>query len=228
MKAYKQFTSKKILIATILGVGLLLSTVFIISPLVSTMAQQQTRRHQQFESNETIMNQYRTEPTINGSVSIADNMVNFLKENTKIPFISTAETAQQQITNGTVLGGHLGITQGYLAYTYLVANPSDKTIHKVIIDAGNGQVLVTSEGPLLNLSFNQSTQGLDIGRDTMVSLEGYGIACHLDLHLGHHLDLVVIMIMEVLDRGNNFDDWSNTYSCPDNSIGVDWNFNDPY
>ena len=60
MKAYKQFTSKKILIATILGAGLLLSTVFIISPLVSTMAQQQTRRHQQFESNETIMNQYRT------------------------------------------------------------------------------------------------------------------------------------------------------------------------
>jgi uncharacterized membrane protein YkoI len=155
MKAYKQFTSKKILIATILGVGLLLSTVFIISPLVSTMAQQQTRRHQQFESNETIMNQYRTEPTINGSVNIADNMVNFLKENTKIPFIAAAETAQQQITDGTVLGSHLGLTQGYLAYTYLVANPSDKTTHKVIIDAGNGQVLSTSEGSSLD-SFIQS------------------------------------------------------------------------
>ena len=90
MKAYKQFTSKKILIATILGVGLLLSTVFIISPLVSTMAQQQTQ-HQQFESNETILNQFKTEPTINGSVSIADNIVNFLKENTKILFITAAE-----------------------------------------------------------------------------------------------------------------------------------------
>ncbi len=65
------------------------------------------------------MNQYRTEPTINGSVSIADNMVNFLKENTKIPFIAAAETAQQQITNGTVLGGHLGITQGYLYVNYI-------------------------------------------------------------------------------------------------------------
>jgi uncharacterized membrane protein YkoI len=150
MKAYKQFTSKKILIATILGAGLLLSTVFIASPLVSTMAQQQTRRHQQFESNETIMNQYRTEPTINGSVSIADNMVNFLKENTKIPFIAAAETAQQQIINWTVLGGRLGITQGYQAYTYLVEIPSDKTIHKVIIDAGNGQVLSTSEGTSLD------------------------------------------------------------------------------
>ena len=113
-----------------------------------------TSTPQQFETNETIPSQYKTEPTINGSVCIADNIVNFLKENTRIPFIAAAETAQQQITNGTVLGGHLGVTQGYLAYTYLVANPSDKTIHQVIIDAGNGQVLSTSEGTSLE-SFGQ-------------------------------------------------------------------------
>jgi len=95
------------------------------------------------------------DPTINGSVSIADNIVNFPKENTKIPFVGAAETAQQQITNGTILEGHLGVTQGYLAYTYLVANQSDKTIHKVIIDAGNGQVLSTSEGISWE-SFDQS------------------------------------------------------------------------
>jgi hypothetical protein len=28
------------------------------------------------------------------------------------------------------------VTQGYFAYTYLVANPTDETIHKVIVDAG--------------------------------------------------------------------------------------------
>lgn len=153
MKAYKQFASKKILIGTILGVGVLLSAIFIVSPLVSTLAQQQVHP-QQFEINETIPSQYKTEPTINGSVSIAVNIVNFLKENTKISFIAAAETAQQQITNGTVLGGHLGVTQGYLAYTYLVANPSDKTIHQVIINAENGQVLSTSEGTSLE-SFGQ-------------------------------------------------------------------------
>jgi hypothetical protein len=99
MKAYKQFASKKILIGTILGVGVLLSAIFIVSPLVSTLAQQQVRP-QQFETNETIPSQYNTEPTINGSVSIADNIVNFLKENTKISFIAAAERAQQQIANG--------------------------------------------------------------------------------------------------------------------------------
>ena len=155
MKTYKQFTSKKKL-ATILGVGtVLLGALFLISPLVSTMAQQQQLQHRQFETNESIPNQFNTEPTINGSVSVGDSLVNFLKENTRTPFIAAAETAQQQITNGTVLGGHLGVTQGYLAYTYLVANPTDKTIHKVIIDAGNGQVLGKSEGTSYE-SFGQS------------------------------------------------------------------------
>jgi uncharacterized membrane protein YkoI len=151
MKAYKQFASKKVLITSVLGVGILLSAIFLVSPLVSTMAQQQ---QQQLGTNETILNQYRPGATINGSVNIADNIVNFLEENTKIPFTTAAETAQQQIINGTVLGGHLGVTEGFLAYTYLVANPSDKIIHKVIIDAGNGQVLSASEGTSLE-SFGQ-------------------------------------------------------------------------
>jgi uncharacterized membrane protein YkoI len=150
MKAYKQFASKKVLITSILGVGILLSAIFLVSPLVSTMAQQQ----QQLGTNETILNQYKTGSTINGSVNIADNIVNFLEENTKIPFTAAAETAQQQFINGTVLGGRLGVTEGFLAYTYLVANPSDKTMHKVIIDAGNGQVLSASEGTSLE-SFGQ-------------------------------------------------------------------------
>ena len=44
------------------------------------------------------------------------------------------------------MGGHIGVTQGYLTYTYYVANPTNDTAHIVIIDAGNGQVLYTSEG----------------------------------------------------------------------------------
>jgi hypothetical protein len=81
MKAYKQFANKKILIGTILGVGMLLSVIFIFSPLVSTMAQQQLQ-NQHGERNATILNQYKKEPTINGSVSLTSNIVNFIKENT--------------------------------------------------------------------------------------------------------------------------------------------------
>lgn len=101
------------------------------------------------------LNQYKTKSSINGSVSITNNTVNFIKEDTKISFVDAAETAQQQIINGTVLGGHLGVSQGYLTYTYLVANPSDNIICKIIIDVGNGQVLSASEGTSLE-SFGQS------------------------------------------------------------------------
>ena len=44
------------------------------------------------------------------------------------------------------MGGHIGVTQGYLTYTYFVANPTNDTAHMVIVDAGNGHVLYTSGG----------------------------------------------------------------------------------
>ena len=100
----------------------------------------------------------------------------------------------------------MGESQGYLTYTYLIANPSDNTIHKIIIDGGNSQVLSILKAHHWNhYLVNQDTQGLDIGRDTMVYLESYGIAYHLDPHLGYHLNLIVIM-NEILDHGNSLDD----------------------
>jgi hypothetical protein len=85
-------------------------------------------------------------PKINGSVNVGDGIKNFFAENAKTPFITGAQTAQDQIANGTVVGGHIGVTQGYLTYTYLVVDPTNDIARKVVIDAGNGQVLYTSEG----------------------------------------------------------------------------------
>lgn len=94
-------------------------------------------------------------PKINGSVNVRDEIKNFFVENARIPFIAGAQTAQDQIANGTVLGGHVGMTQGYLTYTYYVINPTNNTAHKVIVDTGNGQVLYTSEGKQIG-SWGQS------------------------------------------------------------------------
>jgi uncharacterized membrane protein YkoI len=138
----KLLVSKKVLISAIVGVGILLSAIFIASPLGNSWAQQQ----QQSVMNNANVHDYGTIPITNGSVNVGDNIKNFLKENTKIPFVAAAETAQKQITNGTVLGGHLGVTQGYLTYTYLVVDSAKEIVYRVIIDAGNGQVLYTSEG----------------------------------------------------------------------------------
>jgi hypothetical protein len=141
----KKLVRKKVLIPTIVVVGILLSAAFIVtSPLENSWAQQQ---RQQWGMNRTTdASQYGTMPKINGSVNVRDGIKNFFAENVKTPFIMGAQTAQDQIANGTVLGGHIGVTQGYLTYTYFVVNTTNNTANKVIIDAGNGQVLYTSEG----------------------------------------------------------------------------------
>ena len=51
----------------------------------------------------------------------------YLKKVQKISFTAASETAQKQIPNGTILGGHLGVTQRYLTYTYFVVDPNKQT-----------------------------------------------------------------------------------------------------
>jgi uncharacterized membrane protein YkoI len=151
----KKLVQKKVLIPVILGVGiLLLSAALIASPIGNSLAQQ-------LGTNENIssdMPKYDTMSKINGSVSVRDGIKNFFAESVKTPFIAAAQTAQDQIANGTVLGGHLGVTQGYLTYTYFVADPMNDASYKVIIDAGNGQVLYTSERKQLG-PFDESMFG---------------------------------------------------------------------
>jgi hypothetical protein len=79
-------------------------------------------------------------------VKVANETSNFINENVKVSFVTAAQTAQGQVADGKVLGGHLGVVQGYLVYTFFVANTGNQTGHLVIVDAGNGAVLHTSEG----------------------------------------------------------------------------------
>ena len=133
-----KFVSKKILIPAVLGVGILMSAIFVAWPLGNSWAQRQD-----MVTNNTMMKGPFNLPKINGSVNVVDNMKNFLKESTKIPFSQAAQTAEKQV-NGTVVGGHIGVIQGYLVYTFAVVG--NQTLYKTFIDAGNGQVLYTSQG----------------------------------------------------------------------------------
>ena len=84
-------------------------------------------------------------PNIKGSVSI-DNATNqFLKENAKVSFNNAAQTAAGEVDGGTVLSGKLTAVQGYLSYVFKVANFDAGTFKIVIVDAGNGSVLYTSD-----------------------------------------------------------------------------------
>jgi uncharacterized membrane protein YkoI len=143
MSTTKNFLSKKVIIVVAAVAVGALSAVLVASSLAQATAQQeQQQRMMMTWSGQGL-------PQINGSVSLANEASNFINENVKVSFVAAAQTAQGKVTNGTVLGGHMGIVQGYLVYTFFVADAANQTGHLVVVDAGNGNVLYTSESQSL-------------------------------------------------------------------------------
>jgi len=126
---------KKLLIPAILVATGLVATYLVATPALAVLGQ-----HMMGNS---------TMSKITGSVNVAEAIKNFTKTNQKVPFSEAAATAEKQVTNGKVLGGHIGISQGFLVYTFFVVNSENQTGYKVIVDPGNGQVLYTSQGNML-------------------------------------------------------------------------------
>jgi hypothetical protein len=106
-------------------------------------------------------------PQINGTINLKNNTNNISIKNISVPFLTAAQSAQSAISNGTIIGGNIGITQGFLTYNFAISNPTNNTLSKVIVDAGNGKVLYTSPGLSLN-----STQFAMKGMNSMN--DGFG------------------------------------------------------
>ncbi len=120
---------KKAIVAGILAVTMSIAAIFVVQT-ASAQTGNQT-------SNEI--------PQLNGSASI-DNATNeFVKANVKVPFNTAEQTALGEVQNGAVISGHLSSVQGYLSYVFKVANYDTGTYKVVIVDAGNGKVLYTSD-----------------------------------------------------------------------------------
>jgi hypothetical protein len=99
-------------------------------------------------------------PKITGSINVMQATKSVIKDNLKVPFPQAADIAGKQITNGTIIGGHLGIVQGYLVYTFFAVNSGTHTGYLTIIDAGNGKVLYTSPGLQMGGDFSGIQESL--------------------------------------------------------------------
>ena len=82
-------------------------------------------------------------PEISGTITASDSMSENIKL-AKIHFSVATAVAENAVDNGQAIQGKLGVVQGFLVYKFKVA--SDDLVHKVIVDAGNGFTLYTSEG----------------------------------------------------------------------------------
>ena len=148
MSTRSKFPSKKVIIVALLAVGAV-AAILAASSIAQATAQQQQQK---------MMWSGKDMPRINGSVSVPNEATGLTSENVKMPFVIAAVTAQEQVANGTVLGGHLGVVQGYLVYKFFVADAANQVGYLTVIDAGNGEVLYTSEAQPLD-SFDHSKYG---------------------------------------------------------------------
>ena len=81
---------------------------------------------------------------ITGSIKLKPAIFNSIASQIKISLSDAAASAQNELGNNSrVVAGHLDIVNGYLIYTICAIDP-DMNIHRLIVDAGNGNVLSSS------------------------------------------------------------------------------------
>jgi hypothetical protein len=139
-----KITSKKVLLPAVIGgivASAILTGIFITYPAISSVYAVQSFNTTTTAGTDSGGSQI---PKITGSINVVQTTKNVIKDNLKVSLSQAADIAEKQITNGTIVGGHLGVVQGYLVYTFFGVNPETHTAYHTIIDAGNGKVLYTS------------------------------------------------------------------------------------
>ena len=144
-KTNSKGASKKVLLPAVMGTVVavvILAGIFVAYPAISSVYAVQPFN----TTTAAAVSGSSQLPKITGSINVVQTTKNIIKDNLKVSFSQAADIAGKQITNGTVIRGHLGVVQGYLVYTFFAVNTGTHTAYHTIIDAGNGKVLYTSPG----------------------------------------------------------------------------------
>jgi hypothetical protein len=84
---------------------------------------------------------------ITGSIKLMPTMFNYVASQIKVNLSDAVASAQKQLgEKSRIVAANLGIENGYLTYTVCAIDP-DMNVHRLIIDPGNGKVLLTQKLP---------------------------------------------------------------------------------
>jgi len=108
---------------------------------------------------------YHSLPEISGSLLAGDTIQENI-EMEKIHFSVATAVAENAVTDGQAIKGKLGAVQGFLVYKFGIVD-GDGLFHKVIVDAGNGFTLYTSEGKSID-DFKHYSHGDKWSHDKMM------------------------------------------------------------
>ena len=84
---------------------------------------------------------------LTGSVQIFPRLSQIIQSKASVSLSTAATTAEKSVgPNSHAISARVAVVNGYLVYTVRVVD-TNNNIHRVIVDAGNGKVLSTTQFP---------------------------------------------------------------------------------
>ena len=133
----------KVILPVVIIAAVIITGVFLASPVISFVTAIQSSN---MTTNESGISGEQS-PKINGSINVLEKAQSTIENDLQTSFVQAADIVARQSNNDTILlGGHLGVDQGYLVYKFFAIDPTNHNVYKTIVDPGNGSVLYKSEG----------------------------------------------------------------------------------
>lgn len=166
---------KRVILSGVIIAAVVITGVLLANPVISFVTAIQSSNTTVNERGGGLFDEQS--PKINGSINVLEKAQAAIENDLKTSFVQAADIAARQSNNDTILlGGHLGVDQGYLVYKFFSLNPTNHTGYKTIVDAGNGAVLFKTEDiQMINFfdkSGDQSREGH--GMPGFAGEHGYG------------------------------------------------------
>jgi hypothetical protein len=142
-----------VFVVAMLAVGLL--SVLSIEQASAQMMNPNTMMNPKMMFNGSWVNpMFNQTQNITGSIKLAPAMFNAISPLIKVSLSDAVKSAETQLGNNSrVVAANLGHENGYLTYTVCAIDP-DMNLHRVIVDAGNGKVLLTTVLPMQKFMLN--------------------------------------------------------------------------
>jgi uncharacterized membrane protein YkoI len=97
---------------------------------------------------------------LTGSVQVFPKLSQMVQSKANVSLSTAATGAQSAVgANSHVISTHLGVVNGFLVYIAHVVD-ANNNIHRVIVDAGNGKVLSTTQLPFANGLIHPEGRGM--------------------------------------------------------------------
>lgn len=142
-----------VIVVAVLAAGLL--AVLSIEQASAQMMNPNTMMNPKMMFNGSGVNpMFNQSQNITGSIKLAPAMFNAISPLIKVSLSDAVKSAENELGNNSrVVAANLGHENGYLTYTVCAIDP-DMNLHRVIIDAGNGKVLLSTVLPWQNFMLN--------------------------------------------------------------------------